>query len=134
MHAPDARGAYLAGDRFAAVLGLDLQEVVDDGLHRLVPADALPTGLLALGVRAFHGVVQTVGMIRRLNRRLRLRAAVAHGLERALIALDADRAAVLHDDLDAAFHLSATAAARLHFDGVVARYHAVRIFGERGVR
>ena len=134
VHAPDARRAHLAGDGLAAVLRFDLHEVVDDGLHGLVPADALPSGLLALGIRALHGVVQTVGVVRRLDGRLRLRAAVAHGLERALVAFDADGAPVLDDDLDAALHLAAAAAARLHFHGVLAGNHGIGFLGQRGVR
>ena len=41
---------------------------------------------------------------------------------------------VLDDDLDAALHLAAAAAARFHGHGVVAGHAAVRLFGQRGVR
>ena len=134
VHAPDARRAHLAGDSLAAVLGFDVQEVVHDGLHGLVPRDTLPAGLLALRVRALHGIVQAVGVVRRLDGRLRLRAAVAHGLERSLVPFDAYGPPVLDDDLDAALHLAAAAAARFHGHGVVAGHAAVRLFGQRGVR
>ena len=134
MHAPDAGRAHLAGDGLAAVLVRDLPQVVHDGVERLVPGDAHPAGLLALGVRALHGVVQTIGVVGRLDGRLRLGAAVAHGLPRALVALDANGAAVLDDDLDAALHLAASAAAGLHHYRVVPDDLGVRGFGKGGGR
>ena len=119
MHAPNTGGTDLARNGLAAVLLLDLLHLGDDGVHGLVPGDTHPTGVVvALGVRALHGIVQTIGVVGCLNRRLRLGAAVTHRLERALVALDADGATVLHDDLDTALHLAAATAASLDGNGV----------------
>ena len=119
MHAPNTGGTDLAGDGLAAVLLLDLLHLGDDGVHSLVPGDAHPAGVVvALGVGTLHGIVQAIGMVSRLDGGLRLGAAVTHRLERALVALDADGAAVLHDDLDTALHLAATTAASLNGNGV----------------
>ena len=131
---PLARRARHVEDALSAVAVHQLVELGADDLHRLVPRDALPAGILALGIRALHGMVDAVGVVRRLDGRLRLRAAVAHGLERSLVALDAYGPPVLDDDLDAALHLAAAAAARFHGHGVVAGHAAVRLFGQRGVR
>ena len=113
MLGPDARGAAHEEHGLSAVLVLELLELLGDGVVRLVPGDAHPAGVGgALGVRALHGVVDAVGMVGGLDGRLALGAAVAHRVERRLgIALDLDRAAVLHGDDDAALVLAAGAAA-----------------------
>ena len=119
MHAPNTGGTDLTRNGLAAVLLLDLLHLGDDGVHGLVPGDTHPVGVVvALGVGALHGIVQTIGMVGRLNRGLRLGAAVAHRLERALVTLNADGATVLHDDLDTALHLAAATAASLDGNGI----------------
>ena len=135
-HAPDAAGARHAEDGFSAVAVHRLLQFLGDGAHRLIPADAHPTGIvLTACVRALHGVVQTVGVVRRLQRRLAFAAMVAHGMERALVAFRADSAAVLDDDPHAAFHLAAAAAAGTHALGLasLALGSAARL-GQRGTR
>ena len=135
-HAPDTAGARHAEDGLSAIAVHRLLQLLGDGAHRLVPADAHPTGIvLAAGVRALHGMVQAVGVIRRLQRRLALAAMVAHGLERALVAFRTDGATVLDDDPHAAFHLAAAAAAGTHALGLarLALGGAARL-GQRGTR
>ena len=112
----------------------DLLELLTDGLHRLVPRDALPAGVLALGIRALHGMVDAIGMVRRLDGRLRLAAAVTARLERRLIALHLDDATVLHGHPHAALHLAAAAATRAHALDVVAARSRAGILGQRRVR
>jgi hypothetical protein len=109
---PDAARAAHAEDRFAAVLVDAFLHLVGNRFHGFVPGNAHPTRVVfALGVRALHRVVQTVGMVGRLQGRLALAAVVAHGMEGAFIAFGADGAAVFHDNPHAAFHLAACAAA-----------------------
>src|SRR5699024_8043065 len=58
---------------------------------------------------------QAVGVIGRLNGRLRLRTAVAHGVERRVgVAFYLDGTTVLHGHVHAALVLAACAAARAH--------------------
>ena len=78
---PLARRARHVEDALSAVAVHQLVELGADDLHRLVPRDALPAGILALGIRALHGMVDAVGVVRRLDGRLRLAAAVAARLE-----------------------------------------------------
>src|SRR5699024_2705478 len=101
-------------DGLPAVALHDLVELLPDGLHGLVPRDAHPTRILALGVRALHGVVDAVGVVRRLDGRLRLAAAIAARLERRLVALHLHGASVLDGHPHAALHLAAAATARAH--------------------
>ena len=68
-------------------------------------------------------------MIRRLNRRLRFRAAVTTALERGFIALDARYLAIGFRHPNAAFHLAAPAACRTNTLHVACRLrlvHAIR--------
>ena len=113
MLGPDARGAAHEKHGLAAVLVHELMELLGDGAVRLIPGDAHPARVGGtLGIRALHGVVDAVGVVGGLDGRLALGAAVAHRVERRLgIALDLDRAAVLHGDDDAALVLAAGAAA-----------------------
>ena len=110
-HGPDAAGAGHAEVRLVAVLGLQLAELLADGLHGFVPSDALPAGIVGiLRVRALHGVLQAIGMICSLQRGLALGAVIAHGLEGGLVAFAADDLSILHIHPHAAFHLAAAAA------------------------
>ncbi len=95
----------------AAVLIDDLRELLTDGVHGLVPRDAHPAGVFALGVRSLQRMIDTIGMVGRLNGRLALAAVIARRLERRLVALAFDRTTVLHGDPHAALHLAATATA-----------------------
>ena len=129
---PLARGAAHVEDGLATVLVDDLGELLTDGLHGLFPADAHPAGLLALGVRALHGVVDARGVIGGLDRCLALGAVVARRLERRLVTLGLDDAAVLHGDPDAAFHLAAAAAAAADALDLVLAVDRARVFGQSG--
>ena len=125
MLGPDARGAAHEEHGLAAVLVHELMELLGDGAVRLIPGDAHPARVGGtLGIRALHGVVDAVGVVGGLDGRLALGAAVAHRVERRLgVALDLDRAAVLHGDDDAALVLAAGAAAgadELHAVALVA--------------
>ena len=91
----------------AAVLIDDLRELLTDGVHGLVPRDAHPAGVFALGVRSLQRMIDTIGMVGRLNGRLALAAVIARRLERRLVALAFDRTTVLHGDPHAALHLAA---------------------------
>ena len=133
---PDARSAAHEEHGLAAVLVLELLELLGDGAVRLVPGDAHPARVGgALGVRALHGVVDAVGVVGGLDGRLALGAAVAHRVERRLgVALDLDRAAVLHGDDDAALVLAAGAAAgadELHAVALVAHLGLDKLVVER---
>ena len=141
---PDARGAAHEEHGLAAVLVLKFLELFGNSIKRLVPGDAHPARVGgALGVRALHGVVDAVGVVGGLDGRLALGAAVAHRVERRLgVALDLDRAAVLHGDDDAALVLAAGAAAgadELHAVALVAHLGLDKLvvkrqgrLGERG--
>ena len=131
---PLAGRAAHVEDGLTAVLVHDLLELRADGLHGLVPGDALPARLLALGVGALHGMVDAVGVVGRLKRRLRLAAAVARRLERRLVALHLDGAPVLHRDPHAALHLAAAAAARAHALDLAAAAGRLGVLGECGAR
>ena len=112
LHAPLTARAAPGEGGLVAVLRGDLQDVVGDGLVGLVPGNAHPAGIVvALGVRALHGVLDAVGVVGRLNGRLALGAVVAHGEEAVLVALGANDLAVLHVHPHAALHLAAAAAA-----------------------
>ena len=54
-------------DGLSAVAVDDLLELCADGFHGFIPGNALPTRLFALGVRALHGVINTIGMVCCLN-------------------------------------------------------------------
>ena len=132
-HGPNAARAGHAEVRLVAVLGLQLGELAADGVHSLVPRDALPTGIVGiLRVRALHGVLQAVRMVRGLQRCLALRAVVAHGLEGGLVAFAADDLAVLHVHPHAAFHLAAAAARGTNALDLAGRRGAGDGFGQRG--
>ncbi len=131
---PLAGRAAHVEDGLAAVLVHDLLELRADGLHGLVPADAHPAGILALGVGALQGMVDTSRVVGRLQRRLRLAAAVARRLERRLVALHLDGAPVLHRDPHAALHLAAAAAAGAHALDLAAAGGRLGVLGKRGAR
>lgn len=77
-HAPAAARARHHHDGLAAELVHDLAVLLGHGSVGLVPADAHPARIVGvLGVGALQGVQHAVGMISRLDRRLRLSAAVA---------------------------------------------------------
>ena len=126
-HAPEPRGARHGHDALAAVLLLHLGELLVTGLDGLVPADAHPAGILALGVGALQRVVQAVGMVGCLDGRLRLRAAVAVGLVGRLIALHFNSPPVLDSHPHAALHLAAATACRAHALDVGGRSGAARV-------
>ena len=112
-HAPTAGRTRHDHDGFAAVLVDDFLVLLGHGLVGLVPRDAHPARIARiLGVRAFHRVQDAVGMVGRLDGRLRLRAAVAARREGGRVALDLRGASVFDGHPHAAFHLAATAAAR----------------------
>ena len=114
-HAPLAGRARHAEHGQPRVLLGRLLELLRDRRERLFPADANPTGIVVvLGIGAFHGVVQPIGMIGGLNGRLRLVAAIAHRLEGALVSLDTDSSTVLNGHPNTAFHFAARATARSH--------------------
>ena len=69
-------------------------------------------GSSPLGFVRFRGVVDALRMVARLQRCLALRAVVARGLRRRLVAFGFDDAPVLHGHPNAAFHLAAATAAR----------------------
>ena len=133
-HAVDAAGAAHREHGVPAALLLDLVELRAGFGESLVPADAHPTRIVvALGIRAFHGIREPIGMVARLQRSLRLAAAVPRRRERALVPLDLDGAAVLHRHPHAAFHLAAPAAHRANTLHAVRRRNrsAVVLFGKR---
>ncbi len=77
-HAPAAARARHHHDGLAAELVHDLAVFLGHGGVGLVPADAHPTRIVGiLGVGALQGVQHAVGMVSRLDRRLRLSAAIA---------------------------------------------------------
>ena len=126
---PHARGAAHNEDGLSAVLIDDLAQALARQLEGLVQGDAHPTGIIgALGVRALHGVTQTIGVIGRMHGRLRLRAAMAAALGCRFVAFDLDGLAVLHRHPDAALHLAASTAARAHVLQLASG--SVGIFGE----
>ena len=114
-----AAGARHVEQGLGAVLGAHGLNAFIDCIDGLVPGDSHPAGVLALGVRALHGVTQAVGVIAGLQRGDRLVAAAAHGVAGALVALDFDGTAVLHRHPHAALHLAAPAADRAHPAGCV---------------
>ena len=128
-HAPLAGRARHAEHGQPRVLLGRLLELLRDRRERLFPADANPTGIVVvLGIGAFHGVVQPIGMIGGLNGRLRLVAAIAHRLEGALVSLDTDSSTVLNGHPNTAFHFAARATARSHSLNIIrsAAFHIRR--------
>ena len=110
-HGPDTARAAHGEIGLVAVLVLELLELGAENFFSLVPADALPTGIVgALGVRALHGILDAVGVIGGLERRLALGAVVAHRTEAARVAFGLDDLAVFDVDPDAALHLAAATA------------------------
>ena len=101
-------------------------------LDGLVDAGGVCPAGVALRVRALHGVLQAVRMVRGLQRCLALRAVVAHGLEGGLVAFAADDLAVLHVHPHAAFHLAAAAARGTNALDLAGRRGAGAGFGQRG--
>ena len=109
-----------------AILGADGLDALIDGVDGLVPGNAHPAGVLALGVRALHGITQTIGVVAGLHRGDRLVAAAAQGVAGALVALDLHRATVLHGHPHTALHLAAATAHRADLArGVSAVEHRV---------
>ena len=137
---PGAEGALVAVHAARAghveqglrtILGADGLDAFIDGVDGLVPRNAHPAGVLALGVRALHGITQAVGMIAGLHRGDRLVAAAAKSMAGALVALDLDRATVLHGHPHAALHLAAATAHRADLArGVGAVEHRVVRLGK----
>ena len=76
VHPLAGRAAH-AEAGLATVLIDGLVELLADGLHGLVPGNANPTRVLALGVGALHGMVDTCRVIARLQGRLALAAVIA---------------------------------------------------------
>ena len=66
-HCPHAARAVHGQKRRTAILILNLGELLGAQGHGLVPRNAHPTGILALGVRTLHGIAQTVRVVARLN-------------------------------------------------------------------
>ena len=113
------------------ILGADGLDALIDGVDGLVPGNAHPAGVLTLGVRALHGITQAVGMVAGLHRGDRLVAAAAKSMAGALVALDLDRATVLHGHPHAALHLAAATAHRADLArGVGAVEHRVVRLGK----
>ena len=113
LHAPLTAGAAPRERGLTAVLVGDLQNLVCDRLIGFFPGDAHPTGVVvALRVRALHGILDAVGVIRGLDGSLALGAMVAHGQEAVRVAFGADDLTILHEDPCTAFDLAATTAAR----------------------
>ncbi len=110
-HAPHTARSQHGEQRFPTVALFDIVELLAHGRECLVPCDAHPARVLTLGIGSLHGIAKAIRVIRRLQRRLRFRAAVRHRLERRLVPLDCHRAAVPHGHPHAAFHLAATTAA-----------------------
>ena len=110
-HRPNAAGANHAENGLAAILRNRLVYLIANGAERLIPADSLPTGVFAFGVGALKRMLQSIGMIGRLQRRLRFAAAIAAGVPSALIAFDFHRTTVFHGYPHAALHLAACTAA-----------------------
>ena len=113
------------------ILGTDGLDALIDGVDGLVPRNAHPAGILALGVRTLHGITQAVGMVAGLHRGDRLVAAAAKSMAGALVALDLDRTTVLHGHPHAALHLAAATAHRADLArGVGAVEHRVVRLGK----
>src|SRR5262249_36338861 len=70
-----APGAFRQRDRAGAVTLADVEQLGGDVVERLIPAHAPPAGIgIALGTRALERIVEPVGMIELLRRRLALDA------------------------------------------------------------
>ena len=109
-HTPHTRGAAEAHHGFTAVAINELLELVRTCLDRLIPANALPTRILAFCARTLHRIQQAIRMVGRLQARLRFRTRMTAIRWTGLVTLHLDYTTILNGDPHTALHLAATAA------------------------